>query len=94
MADWDLLNTQFDTVMSELTDSDWDHWYECKCVNRAMRRKEMELRARIQAGKLQLNDFNGNEIFSHTLDLYSKISIPEGIGAFEFAGESNYAMAA
>jgi hypothetical protein len=54
MANWDKLNNEFDKVINNLTDSDWENWMKNRQQNKLMRRSEMILKAQIQAKKIFL----------------------------------------
>ena len=57
MANWKKLNKEFDEVLNNLTDEEWEGWYKHKEGKGAMKRKQLILDAKIQELKLDFCHF-------------------------------------
>jgi hypothetical protein len=98
MANWEKLNNEFDKVINNLTDSDWDNWMKNRQQNKLMRRSEMILKAQIQAKKIFFDSQQGNKIVEDLLKQSSTNLLSADdfvISGLDCLGEENsYAMAA
>lgn len=96
MANWDKLNEEFDQLIDNMSVEDWMVWAANKESRKAMRRLEMELKAKLQMEKIFLSNRVGNQLFDNMVvcvDLSNNftIDVPH---THANAGENNYALAA
>ena len=52
MANWNKLNAEFDNLINNLTDSDWDKWAAESEQRKAQRKSEILSKAQIQENKI------------------------------------------
>lgn len=52
MANWDKLNTEFDRVLSSMTDADWNKWQSERAFKKTQRRNLLQQQAKEQQKKL------------------------------------------
>ena len=55
MANWEKLNKEFDDLIDNLSDEEWNTWYENREEKRTVRRQKMLLEAQIQEVKNKRN---------------------------------------
>ena len=96
MANWDKLNKEFDQLLDNMSAEDWNTWAANKESRKAMRRLEMELKAKLQMEKINLSNKDGNQLLDNMLvyvDMSNDftIDVPDTRVS---AGENNYALAA
>lgn len=53
MANWEKLNEEFYNLMNSFKDLDWNKWKNSRTENKAKRRSELLLKAKIQEEKLK-----------------------------------------
>lgn len=98
MANWNKLNTEFYTLLNDITDVDWENWMTLRDARKAMRRMELTLRAKMQEEKLLLDSIKGTQsyinIFSTDIVANSHINFKITRVAIENVGENNNALAA
>jgi uncharacterized SAM-dependent methyltransferase len=58
MANWNLLNKQFDEVLNNFSDKDWNNWALNRIKNKETRRQEMLLKATIQQSRIASDEVN------------------------------------
>ncbi|MEX8548413.1 MAG: hypothetical protein V5804_12495 [Mucilaginibacter sp.] len=58
MADWGLLNKQFDEVLNNFSDKDWNNWALNRIKNKETRRQVMLRKATIQQSKIASDEVN------------------------------------
>ncbi len=96
MANWDKLNKEFDQLLDNMSAEDWNTWAANKESRKAMRRLEMELKAKLQMEKINLSNKDGNQLLDNIL-VYVDMSNDFTIDVPDTrvnAGENNYALAA
>ena len=96
MANWDKLNKQFDELIDNLSAEDWRIWAENRESRKAMRRLEMNMKAKLQEEKIYLSNREGVSFISNTSEStdFSQDNILNTSFVLACAGENNYALAA
>ncbi len=98
MANWDILNKEFNNLLESFQDSDWEKWTNNRNSRKEMRRMELILKAKIQEEKLKLLALSSksNDSFNQTVSSSNSIIITSSAitSNVELAGENNYALAA
>ena len=96
MANWDKLNKEFDQLLDNMSAEDWNTWAANKESRKAMRRLEMELKAKLQMEKIFLSNIEGNQLLNNMpvcIDMSNEFTIDVPVSPVD-AGENNYALAA
>ena len=95
MANWDILNKQFDNLLTSMSSEEWHLWANNRANKKAMRTSEMLLKAKLQEEKIVLSSLKGKEIISQT-DLFSDHSFVciSSITGVDYPKSPSYAMAA
>ncbi len=52
MANWKILNREFDDVLSNLTDEQLESWMKDRKENKSLRRAKLKILAKIQSQKI------------------------------------------
>lgn len=96
MANWGKLNKEFDTLLDNLTDEDWNNWFAKREANKSMRKFEMQLKAKIQAEKISLSNCSGIEILNSDESSSNWVTLEQLAIHFDkiYAGENTVALAA
>lgn len=96
MANWDKLNKEFDQLMGSMTQEAWERWSANREDRKAMRRLEMEMKAKLQMEKIFLSNIEGNQLLNNMpvcIDMSNEFTIDVPVSPVD-AGENNYALAA
>lgn len=98
MANWEMLNKEFEQVLNNLTDEAWDSWASQREAKKAMRRQELLLKAKMQEEKIYFNKLVGIELFKgelliNVVNPATNIIFSSSVSVVA-AGENNYALAA
>ncbi len=96
MANWDKLNKEFDQLMGSMTPEAWERWSANRVARKAMRRSELEMKAKLQLEKIFFSNIEGCQILD-SLPVFVGDSNNTTIFVEEtpvVAGENNYALAA
>jgi hypothetical protein len=64
VANWDILNKEFDDLMNKLSDDEWIAWYSQIDAQKESLRKDILLSAKIQEKKISPSLYNGVNIFN------------------------------
>jgi hypothetical protein len=67
VANWDILNKEFDDLLDRLSNEEWQEWYAKKETQEKILRLELTLRAKIQEYKIFSENFKGATIFNEIL---------------------------
>jgi len=73
MANWQKLNTEFYSVLNNITDVEWDKWMSEKDARKSMRQLELSLRAKIQEEKLLMESIEATQLYFETLSLMNQV---------------------
>ena len=76
VANWDILNKEFDDLLDRLSDDEWIAWHEKIETQKKMLRLDLLLKAEIQAAKILGSKQSGNSIYK--AELSSSCSIGSG----------------
>jgi hypothetical protein len=57
MANWDKLNQEFDNLLENISDQEWETWAQNREQKKIVRRLQLELKAKIQLCKIELDAF-------------------------------------
>jgi hypothetical protein len=68
MANWDILNKEFDAILNNISDEEWNDWYNNIDSQKEMCQKQMLLEAKMQSEKIIFNKLFGNLIINETLE--------------------------
>jgi len=102
MANWEILNKEFDAILNNISDEEWNDWYGNIEDQKEMCQMQMILEARLQSEKIIFNKLLGDLIINETLrsdtivDL-SNISITQKFSeskSTESKNKINYPLAA
>lgn len=67
MANWDKLNKEFDAILNNISDEEWNDWYNNIDAQKEMCQMQMLLEAKMQSEKLIFNKLFGELIIDETL---------------------------
>ena len=70
VANWDILNKEFDDLIGRLSDKDWIQWHENIETQKKMDRLNLLLKAEIQAAKILYSKSKSNSIYTAELSSY------------------------
>jgi len=62
MANWDILNKEFDAILNNISDEEWNDWYNNIDSQKEMCQKQMLLEAKMQSEKIIFNNLKINLI--------------------------------
>lgn len=74
MANWNKLNKEFYSVLNDISDVDWDNWMNQRDAKKAMRRLEMELKAKMQEEKLLIDSLKAIQLYHDTLSTFNPVA--------------------
>lgn len=66
MANWEKLNTKFDTVLNNMTDREWDLWYKNIETKKSIRKEKLLMESIMHGMRLNLNRLHGNTIIQES----------------------------
>lgn len=69
MANWKKLNKEFRDLIDNISDEDFDKWYDNREVKKQIRRQQMQIEASIQELKLQCEQVTVNTISFSSISL-------------------------
>jgi hypothetical protein len=67
MANWDKLNKEFDVILNNISDEEWNDWYGNIDAQKEMYKMQMMLEAKMQSEKIIFNKLLGKLIVDETL---------------------------
>ncbi len=67
MANWDELNKEFDAILNNISDEEWNDWYGNIDAQKEMCQMQMMLEAKLQSEKITFNKLLGELIIDETL---------------------------
>lgn len=67
MANWDKLNEEFDAILNNISDEEWNDWYNNIEAQKDMYKMQMLLESKMQSEKIIFNKLLGNLIIHETL---------------------------
>ena len=67
MANWDKLNKEFDVILNNISDEEWNDWYNNIDAQKDMCKMQMLLEAKMQSEKIIFNKLLGELIIDETL---------------------------
>jgi hypothetical protein len=79
VANWDILNKEFDDLLERLTDEDWIKWHENIETQKKMDRLDMLLKAELQASKILKSKLKSTSIYSAELSSYNSTDLDDNI---------------
>lgn len=103
MANWDKLNKEFDEILNNISDEEWNDWYNNIDRQKDMYQLQILLDAKMQSEKIRFNKISGNliidELFTNeSMEDNSNIefskSFLKGVNKVKAGGEKQYALAA
>lgn len=67
VANWDILNKEFDDLLNRLSDDEWQEWYDHKDTQETILRLELTIKAKISEYKMFSKNFEGETILKNFL---------------------------
>ena len=89
MANWDILNKEFDDILNNISDDDWSDWFNNLDAQKEMCKMQMNLEANLQAQKLSFNKIIGHLIINETLTSVSIVHASNIIVSDDFYNYDN-----
>ena len=68
MANWDKLNKEFDAILDNISDQEWNDWYNNIDAQKEMCQMQMLLEAKMQSEKIIFNKIIGKIIIDETFN--------------------------
>ncbi len=90
MANWEKLNKEFDAVLDNITDKEWNDWFEGVSEQKELEKMQMLLEANLQSEKLLFNKLIGNTIINQTLVGESVVDLSRLKFDASFSNVKNY----
>ena len=66
MANWDKLNKEFDAILNNISDEEWNDWYSNIDAQKEMCQMQILLEAKMQSEKIIFNKLLGKLIVNET----------------------------
>ena len=76
MANWEKLNREFDDLINNLPEDEWDKWYENREVKKAIRRQKMNLKIQIQELKLRIKELETSPTYTEIVEAHHCAEVP------------------
>lgn len=102
MANWEKLNKEFDAILDNISDQEWNDWYDSIDAQKEMCQMQMMLEAKMQSEKIIFNKLLGELIINETLKSdsvvnFSNINLIRNFSSIKVTksnSKSNYPLAA
>ena len=101
MANWEELNKEFDAIIDNISEKEWNDWYNTIEAQKEMSQMQMMLEAKMQSEKIVFNTLLGELIINETLKSdsivnFSNISVMNfsEVARTKSKNKSNYPLAA
>lgn len=83
VANWKILNKEFDDLMNKLSDDEWINWYNQIDAQKESLRKDLLLSAKIQETKNSLSGVTGESIYNDVQSSLPHIHIDNKLSILE-----------
>ncbi len=82
MANWNILNKEFDAVLNSISDADFEDWYSNIEAQKEIGKLQMLLEAKLQSERISFKKQSGKVIVKETVKSnpivdYSKINVAQ-----------------
>ena len=94
MANWSKLNKEFDNLIDNLTDEQWNEWLSMKETHKAIDNLNLLIKAKLREPDMLKNAAVSSNVIVHSMYTGSQGDRIDGSLSVSFNGQNTFALAA